>query len=332
MKKILTILVFALVLVSLLAACAGPKSEPAAESSKEEGGGSSKKLQIVASIFPIYDWTRNILGENPAGAEVTMLVSGGTDLHSYQPGAKDIVKISTCDLFIHVGGESDAWVSDALDEAVNQDMVVINLLDVLGDSVKEEEEKEGMEKEAEEEEGTAYDEHVWLSLKNAQLCTEAIAQALESLDPEHAGIYQSNSEAYQKELAALDQEYQEAVAEAPQKTLLFGDRFPFRYLVDDYGLDYYAAFSGCSAETEASFGTVLFLAEKTDELSLPAVMTLEGGDQRLANTIVQSTKAKDQKILTMDSLQSVTEKEAADGVSYLSVMRKNLEVLKEALQ
>ncbi|MBO4242580.1 MAG: zinc ABC transporter substrate-binding protein [Clostridiales bacterium] len=294
------------------------------------------KLQIVTTIFPEYDWVMNVLGDKASDAEVTMLLDSGVDLHSYQPTANDILKISTCDLFIYVGGESDAWVDDALAEAVNKDMVVINLLDVLGNSVKEEELVEGMQGEEEEEEeeceeGPEYDEHVWLSLKNAQVLVGSIEDALETIDPDNSEVYSANADSYISELSSLDEEYQAAVSDAAYDTLLFGDRFPFRYLVDDYGLNYYAAFVGCSAETEASFETITFLSGKMDELGLPVIMTIEGSDKSIAETIVGNTSSKDQDILTLDSMQSVTAEDVQNGTTYLSIMEDNLEVLKDAL-
>ena len=301
-----------------------------------------KHLNIVTTIFPEYDWVREILGDNAENADLTMLLDNGVDLHSYQPTAQDILKISTCDLFIYVGGESDGWVSDALQEAANKDMKVIDLLDVLDDAIKEEEIVEGMEageehgdgedEEHEEEEGPEYDEHVWLSLRNAKVLCEAITNALTEIDPDHAADYRSNLTSYSEKLDALDAAFQSAVDSASRKTLLFGDRFPFRYLVDDYGLSYYAAFAGCSAETEASFRTITFLADKVDEFNLTSVLTIESSDQKIAQTIIQNTKEKNQNILTLNSMQSVTSNDVAAGTGYLSIMESNLDVLIEALQ
>ena len=303
----------------------------------ESAEDSAQNISIVTTIFPEYDWVMNVLGENPSNAEVTMLLDNGVDLHSFQPTADDIMKIASCDLFIYVGGESDEWVEDALAEAVNEDMVVINLLDVLGDTVVEEEIVEGMEgeeeecEEGEEEEGPEYDEHVWLSLRNAAALTRAIADAVESVDEDNADVYEANAEAYINELNALDEEYVTAVEEAQGDTLLFGDRFPFRYMTEDYGLNYYAAFVGCSAETEASFETIMFLADKVDELQLSSVMTIEGTDHRIAQTIIENTESGDQQVLTLDSMQSVTAQDVDNGASYLDIMRENLEVLRQAL-
>ncbi|MBQ6575591.1 MAG: zinc ABC transporter substrate-binding protein [Lachnospiraceae bacterium] len=315
---------------------------------------SNDSIQIVTTIFPEYDWVMNVLGDNPAGAEVTMLLDKGVDLHSYQPTAEDIMKISNCDMFVYVGGESDEWVEDALKEAVNKDMVVVDLLDVLGDAVKEEEVVEGMQEEEHEhehegeeaeeeheheeheheyEEGEVeYDEHVWLSLRNAATLTGCISDELQKIDADNAATYKKNADDYIAKLNDLDKQYSDAVSDAAQKTLLFGDRFPFRYLTDDYGLTYYAAFVGCSAETEASFETIMFLANKVDELSLPAVMTIEGNDHKIAETIVENTKTKDQMILTMDSMQSTTSEDVKGGTTYLSVMENNLSVMTEALK
>ena len=290
------------------------------------------KISVVCSIFPEYDWAKEIVGENN-NVELTLLLDNGIDLHSYQPSVADIAKISTCDLFIYVGGESDTWVADALNNATNKNMQVINLLDVLGDKKKEEEQKEGMQDEEEtgneQEEEVEYDEHVWLSLKNAQIFVTEIANKLSIIDSTNKDNYSANATAYNAKLNTLDTEYQAVVDAGKTKTLLFGDRFPFRYLVDDYKLDYFAAFVGCSAETEASFETITFLADKVDELNLKVILQIETSHGEIANTIKENTKSKDQKILTLDSIQNTTTK---SGKTYLSIMQSNLEVLKEAVK
>ena len=485
MKKNIAIFLALTMAVGLLAGC-GKKN------AAENGESDSNKLSVVTTIFPEYDWVREILGGKAESTDLTMLLDNGVDLHSYQPTADDIVKISDCDLFIYVGGESDEWVKNVLKNAVNRKMKVINLLDVLGDSVKTEEVVEGMQEtehdhdhdhskevstfeddevqdrslsdwagdwqsaypfvldgtlddafaamaekgemtaeeyktyyqngyktditnidiegdhieftyenskkvgsnykyvgyyiqnwstgtkaamyrfEAEDKDSGAIvdpenswptffpadmtgeeicehmeghdhdededheheeekDEHVWLSLKNAEVLVNAISKSLQELNPDNKDTYATNAAAYIEKLSALDGEYQATVDAATYKTVLFGDRFPFRYLVDDYGLSYYAAFVGCSAETEASFETVSFLAKKVDELKLPCVLTIEGAQHKISETIVQNTAEKNQKVLTMDSMQSTTSKDVANGTTYLSVMEKNLSVLKEAL-
>lgn len=341
MKKYFSIALVAIMALLCLSACgnnaASNSSEPSTNNTAQ-----TDKLQIVTTIFPEYDWVKQILGENVDNAEITMLLDNGVDLHSYQPTAEDIMKISTCDLFIYVGGESDSWVEDALQEATNQEMKVINLLDVLGDAVKEEEVVEGMETEHDHEHGEnedhrheeepEYDEHVWLSLRNAQVLCDAIADTLVEIDPDNGRSYKANENAYNEKLAALDMEYKATIDAVTQKTLLFGDRFPFRYMVDDYNLSYYAAFVGCSTETEASFETITFLSSKVDELGLNYVLTIEKSDQKIARTIIQNTQSKDQQILAMDSMQSTTSGDVSDGASYLSIMESNLDILKEALE
>lgn len=325
MKKVISVIVAAAMAAGLMTSCAADEKVD------------DDSISIVTTIFPEYDWVVNVLGENPADAEVTMLLDSGVDLHSFQPTAEDIMKIATCDLFIYVGGESDEWVEDALAEAVNEDMIVINLLDVLGDEVKVEEVVEGMEAEeeeeaeCEEEEEVEYDEHVWLSLNNAATLVESIEEAIATIDADNADLYRQNADAYIAELNALDAEYQQVVSDAAFDTLLFGDRFPFRYLTDDYGLNYYAAFVGCSAETEASFETIAFLASKVDELGLTSIMTIEGADHSIAVAISENTSAHNQEILTLDSMQSTTADDVANGASYLSIMRNNLDVLSSAL-
>ncbi len=509
MKRILSCLLAVVFIAVALSACAD-KAPPAGS---QNGEATTDKLSIIATTFPQYDWIRQILGDKIEGVTLTLLLDDGVDLHSYQPSVEDIAKISACDMFIHVGGESDAWVHDALETATNKNMVVVNMLEVLGEKVKEEEIIEGMEHshdeidpddihdrplsdwqgdwttiekalqggaldeyvehtaeeggldfetqkaayaerwqsdyatlticdasidfngasanytyigyklvetdhgvsvwygfeaegdrtdapryiafsdhsagggheheddhehEQEEQESPHFhlrygnesfealtaiegwsptyflsaaageeiagvmsghghshahelDEHVWLSLKNAQIICGHIAGELEKLDAQNASAYASNAADYNTKLAELDAGYQSAVDGAPVKTLLFGDRFPFRYLVDDYGLSYYAAFSGCSAETEASFETIVFLAQKADALCLQKVMVIETSDQSVARTIIENTKAKGQQILVLDSMQAVTAQDVSSGITYLSVMESNLEVLKEAL-
>ncbi len=306
-----------------------------------------KQIHIVTTIFPIYDWTREIVGEND-NVKITLLLDSGIDLHSYQPTAADIMAVATCDVFIYVGGESDEWVKDALQEAVNPDMIVISLVEAMDEDIKAEEIVEGMEHEdhdrneedhshdedhdkKDHEHEDEVDEHVWLSLRNAQKLVKAIAASIAEADPGQSESYVANASAYIEKLAALDLEYGRTVSEASFHTLLFGDRFPFRYLVDDYNLDYYAAFAGCSAETEASFQTIIFLAQKVDELNLPAVLTIEGANHNIAETIINTTADQDQKLLTMNSLQGCTMQDAEAGMTYLSVMQNNLDVLKQAL-
>ena len=327
--------------------------------------GNSNKILIVCTTFPQYDWVKNILGEEAERFNVTLLLDNGVDMHSYQPAVKDIATAGSSNLFIYVGGESDTWVEDALKEAKNKDLKAINLMETLGNSVKEEEVVEGMQeerkslghsheksskekqeqtqkeshensqeingqKEAADEE-PEYDEHIWLSIRNAEIMVKNIEKAIEQLDSDNAKVYQTNAENYIKKLDTLDKQYANTIQNAKYKAILFGDRFPFRYMADDYDLKYYAAFAGCSAETMAGFETVTFLAKKADELRLPVILTIENSDGRIAEAVKSNTTKKNQKILAMNSLQSVTKEQIADGITYLQVMQENLSVLSEAL-
>ena len=327
--------------------------------------GNSNKISIVCTTFPQYDWVKNILGEEAERFNVTLLLDNGVDMHSYQPAVKDIATAGSSDLFIYVGGESDTWVEDALKEAKNKDLKAINLMETLDNFVKEEEVVEGMQeerkslghsheksskekqeqtqkeshensqeingqKEAADEE-PEYDEHIWLSIRNAEIMVKNIEKAIEQFDSDNAKVYQNNAENYIKKLDTLDKQYANTIQNAKYKAILFGDRFPFRYMADDYDLKYYAAFAGCSAETMAGFETVTFLAKKADELQLPVILTIENSDGRIAEAVKSNTTKKNQKILAMNSLQSVTKEQLADGITYLQVMQENLSVLSEAL-
>ena len=325
----------------------------------------NKKIKIVCTVFPQYDWVRQILGDEIKNTELILLLDSRIDLHSYQPTIDSIAQVSSCDLLIYVGGESDKWIESVIKEAVNKNMHVINLLEALGDYAKAEEIIEGMERDRHEHDPNnaghcddhdmdelhlhdeecehhesdnrdtdhdeILDEHVWLSMKNAKVLCSVISEKLSLLNSENAALYQSNLTAYLEKLSALDKEYQMTVDAAPFNALLFADRFPFRYLLDDYGINYYAAFPGCSAEAEAGFNTIVFLATKIDEFGFKCVLVTDSSNNKLADTVIRESKSKNQKILVMDSMQSVSQSEIANGATFLSIMEKNLNVLKEAL-
>ncbi|MBO7104433.1 MAG: zinc ABC transporter substrate-binding protein [Fibrobacter sp.] len=329
---------------------------------KTESGekATSKKISVVVTIYPQYDWLKNILGERFDAVNLKLLIKNGTDLHSYKPSAQDIASIAGADMVVFVGGESDEWIKKALAATPKEGRITVNLMEALGDRVKEEEVVEGMQVEEEtrdERHGSAgsptetreeehhhehhhehaeeaeNDEHIWLSLKNAVILVNALAEPLAKLDSANAASYKMNAAVYAAKLYNLDGAFTATVAGASQKTILFGDRFPFRYMVDDYGIKYFAAFVGCSAESEASFETVTFLAGKMDSLSLPAIFTIEGGNGKIARTILEaSKKSKNAEILTLNSMQSVTDAQMKDGLDYLSIMQSNLDVLKKALK
>lgn len=288
-----------------------------------------KEVEIVCTVFPIYDWVKNIIGEGNEDINVSLLVKNGTDPHSYTPSPSDIAKISSCDLIFYVGGESDLWVSEVIKGKTNKDMKEVRLLDALGDrAFASPEHHHGHEEEPHTE--SAYDEHVWLSLKNAAFLCGVISEALSDALEEYSKDIKENAESYIEKIISLDAEYASAVASATRDTLLFADRFPFGYLFEDYGLKYFAAFSGCSADSEASFETVALLAKKIDELGIKYVFVLENSDKALAETVISSSASRSAEILVIDSMQSVSA-ENIEGAGYLSVMENNLSVIKIAL-
>ena len=388
-------------IVSLLATLAACGADSKKDSEKV-GTDGNKKRSVVATIYPQYAWLKEILGKQADSLNLTLLIKNGMDLHSYKPSAADIATIAKAGMIVYVGGESDEWIEKALEATPNENRVKVNLMEALGDRVKEEEIVEGMQAEDEHEhehhhgeektiddrrktieeehhehaeektkddsrktieeehhehaeeheheehhehaeehehheheahaEEVENDEHVWLSLKNAEILVKALAQALTKLDNAHEAEYNANANAYIAKISELDEAYRVTVAAATHKTVLFGDRFPFRYLVDDYGIKYYAAFVGCSAESEASFETVAFLANKMDSLALPAIFTIDGSDSKIANAVLAaSKKSKKAEILTLNSMQSIRASQM-DSLDYLGMMRANLEVLKKALK
>ena len=314
LKKIITGVLAAF----MLAGCA-PKQQQ-----------NTTKLKIVATTFPQYDWIREIIGKDNTNVDLQSLMKNGGDLHSYQPTAGDIANIADANLFVYVGGESDEWVDDALKEKTNKDMKVVNMMQTLGDDIDEEE--EGLEKESEDHdhEEIEYDEHVGLSLKRAQKIVKAIADELGELDSTNAKKYQENAEAYIAKLAALDKSYESTVNTVKNKTWIFADRMPFHYLAKDYGITTYAAFNGCSTETNASFNTIVSLAKYADELGIKHIMTIEGSDKKLAKAVIENTTDKNQDILTLNSLQSVSQSDIDKGLTYYGAMEENLKVLAQS--
>ena len=322
MPKFSLIRLFAICALLMLVACKSDSPTP-------------KKISVVATTYPQYDWIQNILGGRADSLNLELLVKNGMDLHSYKPSAKDIATIASADMVVYVGGESDEWVEKALEATPKAGRIEVNLIKALGNRVKEEEIVEGMQAEEKHEHAEApeNDEHVWLSLKNAEILVMDLAEALSKQDTAHATEYRMNAALYIAKVSALDAQFRSAIDEATRKTILFGDRFPFRYLVDDYGIKYYAAFVGCSAESEASFETVAFLAGKMDSLQLPAIFTIDGSDGKIARAILEASKqSKNAQVLTLNSMQSMTDAQAEAGANYLSIMQSNLEILKKAIK
>ena len=345
MKKYLSLFISISILISSLFAC----NNSNISNNGNLSSNNKKDIKIVTTIFPIYDWVTNILGDSYDKNNLTLLLNNSVDLHNYQPTSEDIIKISNCDLFIYVGGESDTWVQSVLNQVKNNNLKTINLFELLGNDIRLEEEKEGMEEDHEhehddednedeefvenheEEHEKEFDEHVWLSLKNAKKLVSAISNVLQDLDENNKNFYSSNTTKYLEQLSSLDEEYTNAINNSINKMLIFGDRFPFLYMVKDYSLDYFAAFKGCSAETEASFKTIAFLSEKLNEYNLDYIITLENNNHKIAETVIENSNNKDKKILSLNSMQSITSNDIENGISYIDIMKTNLEVLKQAL-
>lgn len=291
---------------------------------------SDDRLSVVATIFPQYDFAAQIGGDK---IKLKMLTTPGGESHSYEPTPQDIKAVRDCDIFICAGGESDIWYNTVLKSLNSENVTVISLMECVGDRLKEEEITEGMRGEKytladSEEEETEYDEHVWTSLINAQIISQKIGDTMSLLDEKNADFYKENTEAYIKSLGELDEKYRAAVEKAENKTLVFGDRFPFRYLFDDYGLNYYAAFPGCSTDSDVSAKTMLFLINKINEEKLPAVYYIEFSARRIADTIADETKAEP---LLFHSCHTISKSDFENGVTYLSLMEQNLENLKRGL-
>ncbi len=313
MKKAIAIILTIAVSVLCLCACTGNEKKQSDDDSK---------ISVVSTIFPAYDFVREIGGEN---VEVAMLLKPGTESHDYDPTPQDIIKIQDADLFIYVGGESDEWVNDILNSDDKKPKKVLALMDCV-DKVQEET-VEGMEADEDGDEAE-YDEHVWTSPKNAVTITKKISEELKSLDSSKAAEFEKNTVSYCVQLSSLDNSIRNVVDNAKRKTLIFGDRFPFRYFVDEYGLSYYAAFPGCSSETEPSAATVAFLINKVKSESIPVVFCIEFSNGKVADTICESTGAKK---LTFHSCHNITQEEFDSGVTYLDLMKQNVKNLEEAL-
>lgn len=311
MKKFISVILICI--FSLLTLCSCKSVAP----SDTDG------LSIICTTFPQYDYLKNIIGNDK---NLTLLVDNGGDLHSYEPTAQDIIRISSADLFIYVGGNSDNWVEATLKSANNPDLKTVALTEIV--ETYKEEYVAGMEHEHHNAEHAAVDEHVWLSLRNAATITQVLCDAVCEIDKENEQLYKANTAEYISQLNALDIEYEAVISNAKRNTLVFADRFPFRYLIEDYSLEYYAAFAGCSSESEASFQTMAFLIDKTKELGIPVVLTIDGSDGSIAKTVCEETGAKSAEL---DSCQSVSSEDIQNGTSYINIMKSNLEILREAL-
>ncbi|MFP3152970.1 metal ABC transporter substrate-binding protein [Lachnospiraceae bacterium ZAX-1] len=323
MKRLFSFALAVFMLTALMTGCGQNKKNATDENS-------DGKISIVATVFPPYDFTREIVGDK---ADITMLLPPATESHSFEPTPQDMIKIQNCDVFIYVGGESDEWVNKVLEPMDTSKMKIITLMDCV--TVVEEEVVEGMEDEEEEavaianeSEEPEYDEHVWTSPKNAKLIVQKISDALCEVDTTNASAYQKNTIDYQTRLDVLDAKFQAVVDGAERTTIVFGDRFPFRYFADAYGLTYFAAFPGCSTETEPSATTVKFLIDKMNADKIPTVFHIELSNEKMANTISEATGAK---VSLLHACHNIQKTDFEKGVSYLDIMTQNVDALKEAL-
>ncbi len=288
--------------------------------SKNNGG----KINIVTTVFPLYDFARNVAGDK---ANTDMLVTFGADVHSYEPTPRDIIKIIDSDLFINLGSSVDEWTDKVTEAADGKSLNTLSAMDSV--DIKDEEAVEGMEEERGHSEHTPEpDEHIWTSPKNAELIVKSICSALEKADPSNAGYYKKNAENYIYELNRLDGDIRSAVEGAKRKTVVFADRFPMRYFADEYGLEYFAAFPGCSSESEPSAATISFLIEKVKSEHIPVVFFTETSDGKVADTICEASGAEK---LLFHSCHNITKQQFDGKATYISLMKQNLKALQTAL-
>lgn len=320
MKRHLSIFLLIAILICALSGCSQPKDDG--------------KISIVCTLFPQYDWVKSIVGDSDR-ISVTLIIQNGTDPHSYQPTAADVMTISDCDMIVYIDGDSDLWVKEALERAKNADTLKVPLSKIEGMTLHEissHSHSHGDEHHEEEHHHGAFDEHLWLSLSNAATATRYLTEAICALDPEGAELYRKNSAAYLGALTALDGQFRSTVEQIPaeDRFVLFADRFPFVYLLSDYGVEYAAAFEGCTTDVDASFDTVLGLIKEADTHGVSHIAITETSDGALAQTVAGSAK-RDIEIIVMNSLQSVNRVRLSEGISYLGVMRGNLTALSRAL-
>ena len=294
---------------------------------------------ILCAAFAEYDWTRQILGDNPANINLQLLNGSGMDMHSYQPSVADMVKIADADLMIYTGGDSEFWIEDALESSETPGRQALSFMEVFSSDhdmadryTSDEHDEHGDHDHGEGGHVHSTDEHLWLSPVMAPEFINAITEAVIALDPANEQYYKDNASDYIDKIRALSTRFAEATGSADHTTLLFADRYPFKYLLEDYGLGHVAAFPGCSAETEASFDTILALSETVDQLDLNAVIILHKSKPDLAQTVINNSSKKDAQVLILNSMQSVTKSDIADGATWLSIMESNLEALSLALR
>ena len=320
MKKFKIALVLAIVLTVVISFASCSESN------------NSGKLSVVCAGFAEYDWTRNIIGDASDKFEITYLLDDGSDPHSFQPSIIDMANISDADLFVYIGGESNTWAQDIIMGSSSSSLKTLSLYELFSSELIEtSNSSESHVNDHEEHEHSAYDEHLWLSLKNAVKAVEAIRDSLIMIDPEGRDIYVENCSIYVESLRSLDAKYQSKLSMTKNNTLIFADRFPFSYLARDYSINFYAAYSGCSADSELNDDRIIFLADKMDELDISYICVIETSDGRLAETVGSATKKGSAEVIKFDSCQSVSAARVQKGVTYLGIMESNLELIIKAL-
>ena len=319
-KKWLAVTLLMSILLACMAGC----------SKREE----DDTVKIVCTVFPLYEWARNIVGD-AEGVEIVWLVRNGTDIHSYQPTTADIVDMLSCDLLLYVGGETETWVEQSLQHRKTDGRILLDMAQAEGVTLRQvSAESIVTEEEHDHEHDHAHgsmDEHIWLSLRNAAACNRAIADTLCRIDPEQEALYRDNLRTYIDQLRSLDEAYESTISEVTDPILLFADRFPFVYLAEDYGIRYVAAFEGCTTEAEITPETILHLARHADEWKLDWIMITESSDGTLAKGIIRATEEKNQRVAIFDSMQSVEHRQMESGETYLGIMERNLNVLRQVL-
>jgi zinc transport system substrate-binding protein len=311
MKKLIYFLSFVFISLLILSGC----------TSKKE----TVKYTIISTSFPGYDFARAITKDSK-DFEVKMLLKPGAEMHSYEPTPQDIINISNADIFIYVGGDSDNWIEDVLKDINTDKTKIIKLMDLV--DVVEEEHVEGMEEHEEEEEEVEYDEHVWTSPINAITIINKLKEEIIKVDNDNKSLYEDNSNNYTNELSNIDNEIRSLVKNAKRKEIIFGDRFPIRYFVEEYGLSYYAAFPGCSEQTEASAKTITFLINKVKKDNIPVIFHIELSNGNIAKTIAEETGTK---VLEFKTAHNISQDDFDAGITYVDIMKSNIEVLKEAI-
>ena len=314
LKKV--IVLFCITSILLFSGCTG-------KSDITEG----EKLSVVCTSFPQYDWVRNIVGE-VSDVEISLIIDNGTESHSYQATADDIIKIKNSDIFIFNGGKSDSSFDKIAEQNRHEGWISINMMNSIPEKLLYE---DIFESESHNHHESTYDEHIWLSLNNSIELCHIITDELSKADPENSNIYKTNCENYTTVLENLNLRYKELVSGSAKKEIILADRHPFKYLMNDYNLKCYAAFPGCSSDTEASFETVITLAKKIDELGITKIAVTENSNSSIAESVISASAAESIDIITMNSIQSVSQKDIDSGLTYISAMESNLEALTKLL-